>query len=246
MNGIFTMYDMFNTSTNCNIIFDITNNSSLILPFSTYIFSINYSLLIKSLIFLYIITLISSCSLFQSIDTITQTMSEDDLSSVQDLFIMVMFTSSIFISYMTFFTGFFFFKGIQIIVAISFIYLISLILGTLFGVMFNLRYYALIFLNGSGKSRKITYNYLLDVISCIAFNMRICVQLIRIVLLLITYQLCSNLYNEVLFNFEVSGFLLQDFKISNYFILYIRILIELAHVYIIFTMQFASFFFMVF
>ena len=112
--------------------------------------------------------------------------------------------------------------------------------------MFNLRYYALIFLNGSGKSRKIIYNYLLDVISCIAFNIRICVQLIRIVLLLITYELCSNLYNEVLFNFEVSGFYLNNFTISNYFILYIRVLIELAHVYIIFIMQFAAFFFMVF
>ena len=159
---------------------------------------------------------------------------------------MTLFTASIFLSYITFFAGFYFFKGVQVIVIISFCYLISLILGTIFGVMFNLRYYALIFLNGSGKSKKITYNYLLDVISSVAFNIRICVQLIRIVLLLATYNLCTNLYNELIYNFELSSTISQNFKLTNYFIVYVRILIELGHVYIIFIMQFAAFFFMIF
>ena len=246
MSSLYNIYDHLNSNININIVFDTYNFSLNILPTTSFSSSVNYSYIIKILFYVYIISFIATCPLFSSIDVVSQSLSEDDLSSIQDLIIMVLFTVSIFLTYITFFLGFYFFKGIQVIIALSFFYIISLIFGTLVGVMFNLRYYALIFLNGSGKSRKIIYNYLLDLVSCIAFNVRICVQLIRIVLLLVTYDLCSNLYNEVLFNFEVSSLVFNNFSLISFFLLYVRILVELAHVYIIFGMQFAAFFFMVF
>ena len=109
MTNIFNMYDSINSSINLNIIFNLVNNINLNQNFNMVYTPINISLVIKTILYIYIITFIATFPLFNSIDIITQSMSEDDLSSIQDLLIMVVFTVSIFISYMTFFTGFFFF-----------------------------------------------------------------------------------------------------------------------------------------
>lgn len=106
--------------------------------------------------------------------------------------------------------------------------------------MYNFNYYMIIFINGASGSLSLAYEFILDAVNLLAFNLRQCVQLVRIIILFSVYYMLSMIF------YEVSHSYTSDLYLADFLQTYLRLLFEVAHTLVIFVMQVGAFMFMVF
>merc|ERR1712226_240425 len=106
-------------------------------------------------------------------------------------------------------------------------------------------FYGIIFIRGSSSSTLLTYEFLLDYINLTAYFLRISIQMIRIVVILVTYFTFNELFLEyyyIFFNKGVSGnFLEKSFLVTNLFFFFLHLMFEIFHLAFIFLLQTVSF-----
>lgn len=166
--------------------------------------------------------------------------SEKELNSIDDLLITTSCVFGFIGFYIFFMFGFFTGNSIYIL---SLFYLCSnlvLILLILITMMYNFNYYLIIFINGASGSLSLAYEFILDAVNLLAFNLRQCVQLVRIIILFSVYYMLSMIFYEVSHSYS------SDLYIVDFLQTYLRLLFEVAHTLVIFVMQVGAFMFMVF
>jgi hypothetical protein len=172
--------------------------------------------------------------------------SENEINSIDDLLVIFFIVVIFYASYILYFAGFFTTTTLELILTLSIAYVGCLPFILLSGMLLNFRYYNVIFINGAGNSNSFLYDFVMDIINVLAFNIRVIVQLVRILILYSTYYLLALLYDELSYNIFITSNYLTTQSFSGYLTTYVRLVFEIGHVLIIFFMQTAAFIFMLF
>ena len=107
--------------------------------------------------------------------------------------------------------------------------------------VFNFGFYFLISIRGGATTLSFLYELILDFINLTSFYLRICIQLLRLVIIGVTYYGYNHLiftYNFFLFSFFYSDFFINS---SDIMLFIIRLIFEVGHTFIMFGAQFAAF-----
>jgi hypothetical protein len=175
-------------------------------------------------------------------------MSEKKVGSFEDLNIILLFLVSIFLTYIFYVLGLFFLDDYGNIFIFLLCMLIIFAVSNILGMVFNMGFYVVSFIKGSGKYTSILANLLFDYINLLAFHTRVLIQTIRIPVIYLTYFIFGMLYNELAHSYIYTDNIVYNYTsvtLYDYVILYIHIIIEVGHTLIIFGMQLIIFIFMV-
>jgi len=190
-------------------------------------------------LFLYI--LVSLHSFFtKKIVHIFTLFSEKELNSIDDLVVILALSFSFFGLYIFSMFGALQQQGLVFTIIVYLVVNAVFIALILLTMIYNFNYYFITYINGSGSSLSIIYEFILDVTNLLAFNLRLCVQLVRIVILFGVYFMLSMVFYEIPHTFTAQTTPL------TLGVVYLRLVFEVAHTLVIFAMQCTAFLFMVF
>lgn len=166
---------------------------------------------------------------------------EKELNAIDDfLYVFIL----IFVTYLFNFFGCFNFLNLmalnQVMVTLTLALLVVLLLTPL-AMLFNFGFYFLINIRGSATTLSFFYELILDFINLTSFMLRICIQLVRLVIIGVTYYGYNHLvftYNFFFFNFFIENW---HTSFQEGFMLIARLIFEVGHTFVMFGAQFAAF-----
>lgn len=220
-----------------NVNFD---NSFTLINFFFNFFTIFYFLLLSLLILLksrnFLNTLFLSKILYES---------EKELNSFDDLIVILTLIIFFFFYVSGLYFLFYFYNYMYIYFYIlSFVLLFTTIIGIPLLLLYEYGFYFNVFLRGSSNSLNFLYELLLDYINIISYILRICVQFVRIIIILITLFTYNEVFLELNFasltSFNNATNFLDNLTFNNLRFI-THLLFELSHLIIIFCAQFMTF-----
>lgn len=161
----------------------------------------------------------------------------DDFKYILSIFFFFFFFNFFFYCYYTIFhKNLIFFSILVIKFTLIFIPLILIL---------EYGFYGIIFVRGSSSSTLVTYEFLLDYINLTAYFLRISIQMIRIIVILVTYFTFNELFLEyyyVFYNKSITtNFLEKSFFLNNGIFFLLHLIFEILHLAFIFLLQTVSF-----
>lgn len=168
---------------------------------------------------------------------------EEEINSVDDLIVFIGLLGVVFIGFFSNFFGGFMISimNLNILLLSAFlIFVISVIAGFL--IFFG--YYIPIYINGAAKTNSFLWNFIIDSLSVFSFITRFVVQLVRIIILLVTYYFSSLLFHELGYNNSLDY--TNSSTLGSFLLLVVRVLFEIAHLLVILGMQTTAFCFILF
>jgi len=235
-------------------------NISLVLVFSNIYLSINYIYLYIFyfyFLFLYLFILFFSKNYFYLqfnnyilvllICTIL-TENEKEINSLDDLFYIFIFFSFFFF-YSFFFYGFIFlFMYSNIFIFFFFFQLKLIILLIPVSILLDYGFFFIVYIRGCSNTSLLVYEILLDYINIIGYFTRIYIQLIRLVVIFITFYQFNELYIEnfyfYYYFYKSSNILILNYSYQLIFSLLLFLLhwfYEIIHFIFIFLLQSIAF-----
>ena len=159
---------------------------------------------------------------------------EQNIGSTEDKFLIffLIYTFVFFFGYFFFFLkqnyGFIFLE--ENFFKFIFIFLVNFLI--IFS--FNL----ILVLKGSGQTKSFIYNYIIDNINCLSFYSRFFLQLIRIILIVVTFFSLNFFFLELSYYYSYMINIKHNFTLLNF-------LFEIVHSYFIISLQISIFLFII-
>lgn len=106
--------------------------------------------------------------------------------------------------------------------------------------LLNYGFYFIISLKGASNTKVFLVEFLFDCINILAYFLRICIQLVRLVIMFLTYFMYAELYSTYTFD-TCSVSYTECTTLTDYFTFILRFLFEINHTAVIFLVQFIAF-----
>lgn len=109
--------------------------------------------------------------------------------------------------------------------------------------LFNFGFYAIISIRGGATTLSYLYELILDYVNLVSFALRICIQLVRVVVIGVTYYM----YNHLFFVYQylslpLTGFIeVYSIELSQISLMWARLIFEVGHTFVIFGIQTIAF-----
>lgn len=173
--------------------------------------------------------------------------SEKEINALDDLIV------SVFIIFMFFFFNFLGCFGYVwnigynttfILVFATLVLMLVLIPVTM---VYNFGFYFIISIRGGATTLSYVYELILDYINIISFTLRLCIQLVRIVVIAVTYYMYNHLfftYNYYIidiFSWSAPTSYIMAFSADSLLVQWGRLVFEVGHTFIIFGVQLIAF-----
>ena len=109
--------------------------------------------------------------------------------------------------------------------------------------VYNFGFYFIISIRGGATTLSYIYELILDYVNLISFALRLCIQLVRVVVIGVTYYMYNHLF--FVYNYLVmpsSGVVMSSsFELSNMLLMWARLIFEVGHTFVIFGIQLTAF-----
>ena len=169
--------------------------------------------------------------------------SEKEVNALDDLLVGVMF---IFLFFFYNFLGcfsFFFSCSYSLGFSTLFLMLCFMLISIPVTMVYNFGFYFIISIRGGATTLSYLYELILDYVNLISFALRLCIQLVRVVVIGVTYYMYNHLF--FVYNYLVTpstGTVMESsFLLSDYLIMWARLVFEVGHTFIIFGIQLTAF-----
>lgn len=124
-----------------------------------------------------------------------------------------------------------------------FVTLICMLVSIPFAMAYNFGFYFIISIRGGATTLSYTYELILDYVNFISFTLRLCIQLVRIIVIGVTYYMYNHLF--FVYNYLVTPSLSYNtnstFELTSYLIMWARLIFEVGHTFVIFGIQLTAF-----
>jgi hypothetical protein len=109
--------------------------------------------------------------------------------------------------------------------------------------VYNFGFYFIISIRGGATTLSYIYELILDYVNLISFALRLCIQLVRVVVIGVTYYMYNHLF--FVYNYLVSPSTSSVFNglftLTSYLIMWARLIFEVGHTFVIFGIQLIAF-----
>lgn len=109
--------------------------------------------------------------------------------------------------------------------------------------VYNFGFYFIISIRGGATTLSYVYELILDYVNLISFALRLCIQLVRVVVIGVTYYMYNHLF--FVYNYLTlpsTGTVMQgSFTLVDYLLMWARLVFEVGHTFIIFGIQLTAF-----
>lgn len=203
-----------------------------------------------SYVYFYILLFVFFCILLKkTANPLIAPMSEKELNSFDDLIVFSVFLVTLYFSYMFYLFGLIYVDSYTNLFFINFLFFALFCVLVLLGFLLTMGKYFIIFIKGAGNSLSLLNELIFDLVNIVSFNLRAFVQLIRIIIVYVSYIMLLMLYYEhyyittdIFSNFVY----IENITILNQLGAFVHLFFEIAHVLILFFMQIVAFSFMIF
>lgn len=109
--------------------------------------------------------------------------------------------------------------------------------------VYNFGFYFIISIRGGATTLSYVYELILDYVNLISFALRLCIQLVRVVVIGVTYYMYNHLF--FVYNYltlPATGSVMEgSFSLVDYLLMWARLVFEVGHTFVIFGIQLIAF-----
>ena len=124
-----------------------------------------------------------------------------------------------------------------------FLTLICMLVSIPFSMAYNFGFYFIISIRGGATTLSYTYELILDYVNFISFTLRLCIQLVRIIVIGVTYYMYNHLF--LVYNYLITPSIsynsTSQFELTSYLTMWARLVFEVGHTFVIFGIQLTAF-----
>ena len=169
--------------------------------------------------------------------------SEKEINALDDLLVAVLL---IFLFFFFNFLGCFaivFSCSYSLGFSVLFLCLCFMLISIPVTMVYNFGFYFIISIRGGATTLSYIYELILDYVNLISFVLRICIQLVRIVVIGVTYYMYNHLFfvYNYLVNPSMGEVMAGRFELFDFILLWARLIFEVGHTFIIFGIQLIAF-----
>jgi len=201
------------------------------------------ALLISMLILAFVINWFILNSDYNIFLTSLFSFSEKEVNALDDLLVCLLLIFLFF--FFNFFGCFSFLFNCSYSLGFVFLFttLICMLVSIPFAMAYNFGFYFIISIRGGATTLSYTYELILDYVNFISFTLRLCIQLVRIIVIGVTYYMYNHLF--FVYNYLVTPTISYNtttsFELTNYLIMWARLVFEVGHTFVIFGIQLTAF-----
>lgn len=109
--------------------------------------------------------------------------------------------------------------------------------------VYNFGFYFIISIRGGATTLSYVYELMLDYVNLVSFTLRLCIQLVRIIVIGVTYYAYEHMFfvHDYLITPSTGGLIQDSYQLSDYLILLARGTFEIAHTIVTFAIQVIAF-----
>lgn len=109
--------------------------------------------------------------------------------------------------------------------------------------VYNFGFYFIISIRGGATTLSYVYELMLDYVNLVSFALRLCIQLVRIIVIGVTYYAYEHMFfvHDYLITPSTGGLIQDSYQLSDYLILLARGTFEIAHTIVTFAIQVIAF-----
>lgn len=169
--------------------------------------------------------------------------SEKEVNALDDLLVCLLLIFLFF--FFNFFGCFSFLFNCSYSLGFVFLFttLICMLVSIPFSMAYNFGFYFIISIRGGATTLSYTYELILDYVNFISFTLRLCIQLVRIIVIGVTYYMYNHLF--FVYNYLVTPSISYNhsstFELTSYLIMWARLIFEVGHTFVIFGIQLTAF-----
>lgn len=169
--------------------------------------------------------------------------SEKEVNALDDLLVCLLLIFLFF--FFNFFGCFSFLFNCSYSLGFVFLFttLVCMLVSIPFSMAYNFGFYFIISIRGGATTLSYLYELILDYVNFISFTLRLCIQLVRIIVIGVTYYMYNHLF--FVYNYLVTPSIsyntTTNFELTNYLIMWSRLIFEVGHTFIIFGIQLTAF-----
>lgn len=168
---------------------------------------------------------------------------EKEVNAIDDLLVAIFLFVVFF--FFNFFGGLHFTHSYSLSLGLVmlFFYMCMLLVSVPFVMLYNFGFYFVINIRGGATTLSCFYDLSLDFVNLLSFVLRLCIQLVRIIVIGVTYQMYNHLFLEYQYMIvSISWSELSEATTLNELVVaWIRLIFEVAHLFVIFAIQFTAF-----